>query len=75
MSSCTRCGARFGCAMADGGGEPCWCAALPAVVAVPGAPAGCWCPACLKDHIAGLGLGSDPAGSDPGVAAGHQTTT
>jgi len=65
MSVCARCGAVFGCAMADGGdGQPCWCTALPAVVPVPapdlargGNPAGqagaaCWCPACLRRHIA-----------------------
>jgi hypothetical protein len=52
MSKCTRCGAEFGCAMADGGDAPCWCTALPQVVPVPGAPAGCWCQACLKAHIA-----------------------
>lgn len=57
MSTCTRCGDAFGCAMADGGTGPCWCTALPPAVAVPDAagdgPApGCWCPACLKQHIA-----------------------
>jgi hypothetical protein len=67
MSICTRCGASFGCAMADGGTEPCWCTTLPPVVPVPVAapPAletsqdasqdaapGCWCPACLRQHIA-----------------------
>jgi hypothetical protein len=51
MSICTRCGAEFGCAMADGSGEPCWCTRLPAVVPVPGEAAGCWCPACLARHI------------------------
>ncbi|MFK3739331.1 cysteine-rich CWC family protein [Massilia sp. TN1-12] len=60
MSTCARCGAAFGCAMADGdkAGEPCWCTRLPAVVPVPAADgpqgqrAGCWCPACLEQHIA-----------------------
>ncbi|WP_082439356.1 MULTISPECIES: cysteine-rich CWC family protein [unclassified Massilia] len=56
MSTCIRCGAAFGCAMVDGGTEPCWCTALPPVVPVPSgarAPAaGCWCPACLRQHIA-----------------------
>nr|WP_314546462.1 cysteine-rich CWC family protein [uncultured Massilia sp.] len=61
MSTCARCGATFGCAMADregnGSGEPCWCTQLPPVVPVPtpdgqGQPAGCWCPACLAQHIA-----------------------
>jgi hypothetical protein len=54
MSTCTRCGAEFGCAMADGNdGAPCWCTRLPPVVALPpaGAAAGCWCPACLEQHI------------------------
>jgi hypothetical protein len=42
--------------MADGGG-PCWCTELPPVVTVPlkgsdATDAGCWCPACLKQHIA-----------------------
>jgi hypothetical protein len=56
MSTCTRCGAEFGCAMADGNddGAPCWCTKLPPVVALPlvGEAAGCWCPACLEQHIA-----------------------
>ena len=59
MSICTRCGAPFGCAMADGGTEPCWCTTLPPVVPVPvtrdaaqGNAPGCWCPACLRQHIA-----------------------
>ena len=59
MSICTRCGAEFGCAMADGGAGPCWCTTLPPVVPVPAAQAGagdaapgCWCPACLRQHIA-----------------------
>lgn len=51
MSTCTRCGAAFGCAMADGGAGPCWCTGLPAIVPVPGVDASCWCPACLKLHI------------------------
>jgi len=52
MSQCSRCGAPFGCAMADGNAGPCWCTTLPPVVAVPGADAACWCPACLRAHIA-----------------------
>jgi hypothetical protein len=62
MSLCTRCGAAFSCAMADGGSGPCWCTALPPVVPVPempvpesgqtGAAAACWCRACLEQHIA-----------------------
>ena len=47
MSVCTRCGAEFGCAMADGATEPCWCTALPPAVPVPQEAAGCWCPACV----------------------------
>jgi len=43
---------------------PCWCTALPPAVPVPDVPVsdvpvsdadvavGCWCPACLKAHIA-----------------------
>ncbi|MGX4640985.1 cysteine-rich CWC family protein [Massilia sp. SYSU DXS3249] len=52
MSQCTRCGATFGCAMADGGAGPCWCTELPPVLPVPGVDAGCWCPACLRAQIA-----------------------
>ncbi|MCS0661149.1 cysteine-rich CWC family protein [Massilia terrae] len=52
MTICTRCGAPFGCAMADGSPEPCWCTRLPPAVPVPDGAAGCWCPACLEQHIA-----------------------
>ena len=52
MSICSRCGATFGCAMADALDASCWCTAMPAVVAVPGGAASCWCPDCLKQHIA-----------------------
>jgi len=55
MSTCTRCGAQFACAMTDGGDQPCWCMALPPAVAVPSEAAGCWCPACLRAHIAAQG--------------------
>jgi hypothetical protein len=51
MSTCTRCGAAFGCAMADGADGPCWCTELPPIVPLPGVDAGCWCPACLRAHI------------------------
>jgi hypothetical protein len=51
MSNCTRCGASFGCAMADGDDAPCWCTRLPPVVPVPGVDTGCWCPACLREYI------------------------
>jgi hypothetical protein len=57
MSLCSRCGAAFGCAMADGSVGPCWCTELPPAVPLPGAPGvdtGCWCPACLRAHIAGI---------------------
>jgi hypothetical protein len=55
-SICTRCGAAFGCAMADGASpEPCWCTLLPKAVPLPAdAAAGCWCPACLQRHLDGL---------------------
>lgn len=57
MSTCSRCGASFGCAMVDGGAGPCWCTELPPAVPVPeaggsAAQAACWCPACLRAHIA-----------------------
>jgi hypothetical protein len=52
MSTCTRCGADFSCAMAEGASAPCWCTQLPPALPLPGAPAACWCPACLKQHIA-----------------------
>jgi hypothetical protein len=52
MSQCSRCGATFGCAMADALPGPCWCTTMPPVVALPGLDASCWCPACLKLHIA-----------------------
>lgn len=51
VSTCTRCGAEFGCAMAAGSLEPCWCTALPPAVPVPQEAAGCWCPACLRAHV------------------------
>jgi Cysteine-rich CWC len=66
MSTCERCGATFHCAMKDpartGRGEtPCWCTLLPPAVPVPrqegddaSTTVGCWCPACLAAHIAGL---------------------
>jgi hypothetical protein len=38
--------------MADAGEGPCWCTRLPAVVPLPGIDAACWCPACLRAHIA-----------------------
>ena len=56
MSVCKRCGASFSCAMVDGNdGTPCWCTAMPPAVPVPSAATGltCWCPDCLKQHVAG----------------------
>ena len=66
MSACSRCGAVFTCAMADGGdpAQPCWCTALPAAVPLPGdqaALAACWCPACLRQHIDELARKQPPA--------------
>jgi hypothetical protein len=57
MSTCSRCGAEFNCAMADADPsappQPCWCTYLPASLPVPSTPgASCWCPDCLKKHIA-----------------------
>jgi len=62
MSLCRRCGAVFGCAMADrdAAGEtgerqdaPCWCTLLPAVAPLSReAAAGCWCADCLRRFIA-----------------------
>ncbi|MES2150005.1 MAG: cysteine-rich CWC family protein [Pseudomonadota bacterium] len=48
MSVCSRCGAQFGCALADGSGEPCWCTEFPPVVPLPDQDARCWCPAFLE---------------------------
>jgi len=64
MSTCERCGATFHCAMADPGPDggadttPCWCTQLPPAVPVPegDGAVGCWCPACLKAHIAAQAL-------------------
>jgi len=68
MSLCTRCGAAFGCAMVDGNdGAPCWCTRLPPVVALPPADeaAGCWCPACLAQHIAQQPVAAPPTPAGP----------
>jgi hypothetical protein len=59
MSTCSRCGAQFSCAMKDAdpaagsvAAQPCWCTYLPAAVPLPSdAGASCWCPACLRQHI------------------------
>ncbi|MDB5754593.1 MAG: hypothetical protein JWR56_1021 [Massilia sp.] len=71
MSTCSRCGAGFGCAMADGCDHPCWCTALPAAVPVPGQPAACWCPACLKQHIAEIERQQRQALPDRGGGVQH----
>ncbi|MDB5960097.1 MAG: hypothetical protein JWP59_1391 [Massilia sp.] len=65
MSACSRCGALFTCAMADGSAAPCWCTALPPALPLPaaGQAAACWCPACLREHIAEL---ETPARRPPG---------
>lgn len=66
MSRCTRCGAQFGCAMADGLDAPCWCVSMPPLVAVPAADeaSGCWCPACLKAHLEQQGGPAAPTPSE-----------
>ncbi|QJD90653.1 hypothetical protein HH213_11510 [Duganella dendranthematis] len=56
MSTCSRCGAQFSCAMQDADpavpAPPCWCTYLPAALPVPSAAgASCWCPDCLRQHI------------------------
>ncbi|WP_084677070.1 cysteine-rich CWC family protein [Massilia niastensis] len=67
MSTCTRCGAAFGCAMADGASGPCWCTLLPPAVPVPQEAAGCWCPSCLRAHIAEQ---QGPGPAPDGISAG-----
>jgi hypothetical protein len=66
MQACARCGAGFQCGMAADAADaagPCWCMALPHAAALPPLPdgtdadvdatmAGCWCRACLEQHIA-----------------------
>jgi len=56
MSQCSLCGATFQCGQLDPDATaPCWCAALPPAVPVPGgADSGCWCRACLQAHIAAM---------------------
>lgn len=72
MSICERCGAAFSCAMVDGANDvPCWCTELPPAVALPDAPgAGCWCPACLKKHIALAAGPSDRSGPEAAAKDG-----
>lgn len=62
MSICLRCGMSFSCAMLGEMDGPCWCVALPAAVPVPGADATCWCPGCLKLHIAAQKAAADGEG-------------
>jgi len=50
--------------MADGAAAPCWCTELPPAVALPREAVGCWCPACLRAHIAAL-QSEPPAGIGP----------
>jgi hypothetical protein len=67
--TCARCGAPFACAMGAGAG-PCWCMDLPPVVPVPQADApaaGCWCRACLEQHIAQSATAA-PATPRPGLS-------
>lgn len=67
MSSCTRCGAEFGCGMTDAGAaHPCWCTQLPPIPADvlikaqtgSGKPA-CYCPDCLRT-LAGIEKAARP---------------
>jgi hypothetical protein len=54
--------------MVDGNdGAPCWCTRLPPVVALPpvGEAAGCWCPACLAQHIAQRSVAAAPTPAGP----------
>lgn len=49
---CPGCGKAFRCGM-NAGQEPCWCAALPPLLAVPEAGAArCYCPSCLQSLLA-----------------------
>lgn len=72
MSVCARCGASFGCAMADPGNDhPCWCTGLPAAVPVPAPDApgsGCWCPACLRQHIEAAAAATAAAATKPAAS-------
>lgn len=58
MSTCSACGARFECGMADGPPDaPCWCTRLPTlppeayVRDASGASGSCFCPDCLRALI------------------------
>ena len=59
---CTRCGAGFTCGM-QAGWSQCWCAALPAVVAIPDAASGCYCPDCLEAVLGSGQGGASTSGS------------
>jgi len=61
MNLCERCGAGFGCAMADpGAAEPCWCSRMPPLPAAAyrlsdggsASAASCFCPDCLRALLA-----------------------
>jgi hypothetical protein len=63
MSTCSRCQKIFECGMADGGEDPCWCAALPPLPAEALDDADdslCLCPDCLKARIAQLAATASP---------------
>ena len=55
-SRCAKCGAEFRCGM-EAGDPECWCASLPPLMSLPAPagidamPAGCFCPACLRDLL------------------------
>lgn len=58
-TTCIACGAQLDC----NPGPDCWCAQLP-FTPMPEAPAGCYCPACLRRQIAG--------DTQPGKTAGDE---
>ncbi|MCG2585258.1 cysteine-rich CWC family protein [Massilia sp. TS11] len=62
MSTCSRCGASFVCAMEEGSAAPCWCAQLPPLLPLPQeAAARCWCPDCLRAALAAQQAQTPPA--------------
>lgn len=72
MTTCSRCGAAFGCGMVDASEAPCWCTTLPALPAdsLPAPDDGrCLCPACLKAWMEGLD-GTGMAGGETRRAQG-----
>ncbi|WP_335740050.1 cysteine-rich CWC family protein [Pseudothauera hydrothermalis] len=66
-NTCPRCGAAFTCGMAAGW-PACWCAALPAGLAVPAADAGlgCYCPECLQEMLKRAASGRCAAADNTG---------